>query len=65
MRLFKYPNFFVMAFTCQDCKKDTSISVHDDGAAICNSCGIEAKPPMYYQEALRLHTNRNGSETHH
>jgi len=54
MLFYTDPNFVVMAFNCPYCNSDTTITVHEDGATSCNHCGAEARPPMCYEEALKL-----------
>lgn len=51
MKFYTDPNFVVMDFSCPYCDKETTISVHDDGASVCNNCNTEARAPMSYQEA--------------
>jgi len=65
MRFFTDPNFVVMAFNCPYCHKETTITVHEDGAAICSSFNVEARPPMYYGEALKLHYGISVTDTRH
>lgn len=43
------PNFVVMEFNCPYCNNKTTISVHVDGASVCNSCNVEARPPISYE----------------
>ena len=54
MTFYEDPNFVVMEFQCPYCGKETTISVHEDGVSVCNSCNVEARPPMTYEQAKKL-----------
>ena len=43
--------YVVYDFTCPYCSKETTITVHDDGVSVCNSCNSETLPPIPYEQA--------------
>jgi hypothetical protein len=53
MRFFTDPNHVVMDFDCPYCHKSSSITVHEDGSTFTSCCGVEAHPPLTYNEAFQ------------
>jgi len=58
MQFFKESNFVIMDFNCPYCNKETTATVHEDGASCCNSCMADVRPPMSYEEAKTQHQAR-------